>query len=695
MPNILLCTLGASWAVIPEAYAFLAPDRLPLYQNRPGREALFAPQVAAGLEPPDEIWVCTTQGDKTRTSLQQLIEWIGQLTQAPRLRVWQAANTDQLASQHECELIRELILRSCLRAHEYAAGGQVVLSLAGGRKTMSADMQWAGSLFGCQALLHVISADGLPKDFREATPGVFAQPLPAVWAQQLTPLIAGQSNRSELLDINDDRVAPIRAKDYPLPWPQTGTIAQFTAVDNTLGAELKQRERDSSRLFGNYLQAISREESHENWRSLYRLPPARIERLRNTKLRPEHRDWLVKLPKADLHRHLGGCLDLESQRRVADAVWQNLSAGQRAQAMKHCQTLLQQQHWPWNWPKYLAVAGRLNRSHNTAAILLHASPDQLQHNLWQVTEPRSALKDRHPGGFAAYERPGELSGSALLGHPAAIRPYAEAVLQQAATEGLVYLELRGSPQKYAADGLAFLKQFQQALTSLPNPTEIQFRFIVIADRRAESDELKQTIDMAVQAKQALPDFVVGLDMAGDESRTKPEQIAHLFTPAFAACLPITIHAGEGESAESIWQAAYHLHADRIGHGLTLNDNPKLAQRFRDRNIGLELCPSSNREVVGFFDPNEQETQEMPHYPLLELWRQGLPLTVCTDNPGISRTTLADEYLSAARMNDANLSLWDTLAMIKQGFVHAFIPGQEKEILLKKIDRRLYQLLLTR
>lgn len=693
MPNILLCTLGASWAVIPEAYAFLAPDKLPLYLNHPEQTQLLALKDQYQLQPPDEIWVCTTQGQQTQTSLQTLKAWIDCLPNAPQLRIWQAAQTDQLATQQECAAIRELIVRACLKAHDHAAGGQVVLSLAGGRKTMSADMQWAGSLFGCQALLHVISADKLPDELRFAQPATLARTLSANLAQLIMPLIAGQTSRSDLLDISVDGVGPIKTDDYPLDLPAPNQIGLFADTDHRLSQELSKREKASSRLFGNYLLDISRAESHENWRSLYRLPPRRIDQLRTTMLGEKDRQWLLELPKADLHRHLGGCLSLDDQRRVAEAIWQNLTAAERDQALAHCQKLLQQPRWPWNWPKFLKCNSQ--RSHNTAALLLHASEEQLQENLWQVTEPRVGLKDQHPAGFSAYERPGELSGSALLYHPAAIQPYAQAIAQQAIDEGLAYVELRGSPQKYdPADGLAFLKQFHQALTSLPNPTNIQFRFIVIADRRAEEADLQKTIDMAVQAKRELPDFVVGLDMAGDESRTKPEKIAHLFTPAFAACLPITIHAGEGEAAESIWQAAYHLHADRIGHGLTLNDNENLAQRFRDRNICLELCPSSNREVVGFFDAKFPETEEMPVYPLLALWQKGLPLTLCSDNPGISQTSLADEYLAAARMTDFRLSQWDALAMIKQGFVHAFIPGQEKEKLLKDIDAKLYELLIT-
>lgn len=107
-------------------------------------------------------------------------------------------------------------------------------------------------------------------------------------------------------------------------------------------------------------------------------------------------------------------------------------------------------------------------------------------------------------------------------------------------------------------------------------------------------------------------------------------------------MPITIHAGEGEPAENIWASVYNLHAERVGHGLTLHQRPDLAARMRDRGIAVELCPTSNVEVVGFADPADPRTEPYPDYPPRTLWRElGVPVVVCTDNPGICRTTLAD------------------------------------------------------
>ena len=688
--HLLICTLGASWPVIPEVYGFLAPDRLPLYRHHPDAETLDRQYKDQGLVAPDEIWVCTTLGKATQTGIANLLAWQARLPAIP-LRIWQAAATDELASQAECERFRELLLRVCLLAHDTADGGQVTLSLAGGRKTMSADLQWAGSLLGCQALIHVVGL-ALPAPLREATPALMGGPLPTDLACCLMPVVTGDGRRSELLDVDLDGAGPVTSDRFPVPLAESGQPVVWSVADAPrLIDELRRREQVGSQLLGNFLESLARDEHHENWRSLYRLPPRLIQSLRETRLAPVHRDWLLSLPKADLHRHLGGCLSLADQRAVGEAIWDAMSATEHMAARDAVRPLLDADEWPWDWPAQ--VKDHAPRSHAAAALLTQVGEARLWRNLYSASEPRLALRDG-ARGFSAYERPGELSGSAVLGHPAAHRPYAAAVVRQAVEEGLAYLELRGSPQKYG-NGLGFLQSFHVALSEAlqlqPAEQRPRIRFVLIADRR-DPARAREVIELALAAQAEMPDFIAGLDLAGDERETPPSAIAGDFLPAFEACLPLTIHAGEGEAADAIWQAAYHLHADRIGHGLTLGDHPQLAARFRDRGICLELCPSSNREVVGFRDPDFPDSAAMPVYPLRTLWEAGLPLTLCTDNPGISRTTLVDEYLTAARMVDG-LSIWDALAMMRQAFIHAFLPVGERETLIKQTDARIYRAVL--
>ncbi len=708
--TLLLCSLGTSWAVIPEVYGWLAPRTLDLYAHHPDRAGLDATRSRHGLLAPDELWVCTTEGARAQQSLDALIGWWRRLGRPLPLRLWIAAGTDQLATGPECAHFRELAFRLMLRASEWAgADGQVVLSLAGGRKTMSADLQAAGAAMGATAWLHVVGPEPLPEALSRPAAATFLQPLPPAVAGAVMPLVVGSGVRGELLDVEFEG-RHVTAASYPLPDAPAGDVVRWAlpAGAPLLHADLANRQRAGQRWLGNFVAQRARQDAYETWPSLYRLPAGRLEQLRGQALLAADRELLRRMPKADLHRHLGGCLGLADQQAAAAAIWQALAPAERDQAMIVAGPLLasdaagppQQaspRDWPWQWPRGLHGP---HRAAATAALLLHAPPARLQHELYGRTEPRIALKARSPHGFAAYERPGELSGSALLAHPAAIAPHARALVAQARAEGLALAELRGSPQKYRpSDPLAFLRELEAALRAAGAQTRgfdpahggPRIGFLWILDRR-QRDGIAAVVRQAVEARGALGGFLLGLDLAGDEGTQAPEQLAPAFAPAFEACMPVTIHAGEGERAENIWQAAYHLHADRIGHGLTLVDRPDLAQRFRDRGIALELCPSSNREVVGFHDPAFAASADCPDYPLRAFMQAGLPLALCTDNPGISRTTLADEYLVAARMRPGGLCLWDPLAISRQAFTHAFVPAAERESLRRAVEQDLFSLL---
>lgn len=717
--SVLLCTLGASWAVIPEVLGFLAPNLLDLYQHHPDQPALADKRQVHDLRAPDELWIVTTPSTR---GLDELKKWWQELGEPIPLRLWQATAAGQLLTQAECEAFRELVFRAALHAREKVGStGHLYMSLAGGRKTMSADLQYAAQFMGCEALLHVVSKEGrLPAALNGTQPEVFCAPLAAELADWLSVIFNGQHHISPLLDLELSDAGPLQARDFALPGvPETlgvqpGYFVSAWASDAAcLWRTLDERQRESEQLLENYLAGVQRNELHNNWHGLYRLAPALIRQLRSTRLAVEHAELLQQLPKADLHAHLGGYLDLAGQQAVGRAVWAALSEAEQKAARTQMAELLAQARsgiaWPDDLKAALASTPHSSRSAHAACLWHELTLAELEQQLFPLQLARVGLKDT--AGFSAYERPGDLSGSALLTHPAALPAYAREIRLQMERQGLCYLELRGSPHKYVKnsvdfkDGLDFITRFQAALeaegTRTTEPTVVetsraelrQVRLIVIADRRQSAQDIRETVALAVKAHED-SGFVVGLDLAGDESDGDLDAIAEAFAPAFKACLPVTIHAGEGQPAEKIWEAAYLLHAERIGHGLTLAQNEALANKFRDRGVCLELCPTSNVEVVGFRVPGRPETAAFDTYPLEELWRKrGLHLTICTDNPGISRTDLVQEYLLAGQMYP-DLTLWDVLAMIRRSFVHSFLPYAERARLIKDVDVAVLQLIRT-
>ena len=158
MANILITTFGATWQIVPELLGFTNPGLVDLYANHPQLEDIERSRRAASIRPVDEIWLITTKGSRTDASVASVFQWLEHLAglTIPCFRVWQVADTEDLASEAECRRMAECIFRLVLHASERAGNGRLLISLAGGRKTMSSDIQNAAVFFGCHALLHVI-----------------------------------------------------------------------------------------------------------------------------------------------------------------------------------------------------------------------------------------------------------------------------------------------------------------------------------------------------------------------------------------------------------------------------------------------------------------------------------------------------------------------------------------------------------
>jgi aminodeoxyfutalosine deaminase len=129
--------------------------------------------------------------------------------------------------------------------------------------------------------------------------------------------------------------------------------------------------------------------------------------------------------------------------------------------------------------------------------------------------------------------------------------------------------------------------------------------------------------------------VVALGLGGSEAEFPPELFERPFTQVYEAGLPRVPHAGEMLGAASIWTALRRLHANRLGHGIRCVEDPGLMGYLRERQVPLEVCPTSNI-CLGVY-PNYLE------HPLRQLWDEGLMITVNSDDPPLFDTNLNREY----------------------------------------------------
>ncbi|WIX74979.1 adenosine deaminase [Amycolatopsis carbonis] len=198
--------------------------------------------------------------------------------------------------------------------------------------------------------------------------------------------------------------------------------------------------------------------------------------------------------------------------------------------------------------------------------------------------------------------------------------------------------------------------------------ELETRVILDHSRRRSVERAERTLRLALAH-----DEVVGLGMAGEE-RHSLVPFAGVFAEAREAGLHLVHHAGEHAGPESIREALDVGRTERLGHGIRVLDDPELVTEVRDRGIALEVCPTSN-VVLGL-------VPSLAKHPLPRLVGAGLAVTLNTDVPSVTRTTLTDEFTTARDTfgyDDTALT-----ALAEAAVTASFAPEETKTVLRKEI-----------
>ncbi len=211
----------------------------------------------------------------------------------------------------------------------------------------------------------------------------------------------------------------------------------------------------------------------------------------------------------------------------------------------------------------------------------------------------------------------------------------EAVMD-AASDGVRYMELRFTPvalSRFQGFSLGEVMDWVlQAAEDAGREFNVITRLIVSVNRHEPVSLAEEVI------KAALPRMargIVGVDLAGNESQYPAKPFAGLFREVRQSGLHITIHAGEWGRTENVREAIEELGAERIGHGVRVMENPSVVDLAREHGTIFEVCVTSNYQTG--------VVPSIEAHPLPQMVQAGLSVTINTDDPGISRITLTDEY----------------------------------------------------
>ena len=236
----------------------------------------------------------------------------------------------------------------------------------------------------------------------------------------------------------------------------------------------------------------------------------------------------------------------------------------------------------------------------------------------------------------------------LLQAPAAVARVASEICDDATRDGVTTLEIRFAPQLHRGAPLADI--VDAALEGVAGRAGL-----ILCGLYGEPPEvLDALVDVAASRR-----GVVGIDLAGGPAPAHAFRLAdyaRAFTRAKALGLGRTVHASEGRPAEEIRTAIEVLHAQRIGHGTTLLDDPRVLDLVLERGVTIEACPTSNVHtgVIPSVDA----------HPLPKWLALGVRACVCADNTLLSDVSTAQELQNAARLPGM------TDALLERAVAHA-------------------------
>jgi len=258
---------------------------------------------------------------------------------------------------------------------------------------------------------------------------------------------------------------------------------------------------------------------------------------------------------------------------------------------------------------------------------------------------------------------------------------ARSLAERLADENVVHAEVRFAPHAQIRRGLtpsqvidAVLAGFDTAMAS--RGTTVAALLCVLREHDSETG-----LELVGLAEAYRNRGVAGIDLAGDEAGWPLEAHVPVFRKAAALGLRRTAHAGEALGADSVIDTIEKLDVERIGHGVRSIEDPRAIALIKERNIHLEICPTSNIQVGVF--------PSLDEHPIDKLSRMGVSLSVNTDARTVNPTSLTREYALLARQFGWDAD--DFLAHNIEAINHAFLPEASRKRLFAQYmeawDRR--------
>ncbi|WP_398980752.1 adenosine deaminase [Streptomyces sp. I05A-00742] len=249
------------------------------------------------------------------------------------------------------------------------------------------------------------------------------------------------------------------------------------------------------------------------------------------------------------------------------------------------------------------------------------------------------------------------------------------VARDMARQNIRYAELTVTPFSSVRRGIpdvAFVEAIEDARKAAESELGVVLRWCFDIPGEAGLEAAEETARIACDLR---PDGLVSFGLGGPEIGVPRPQFKPYFDRAVAAGLRSVPHAGETTGPQTIWDALTALRAERIGHGTSATQDPRLLAHLAEHRIPLEVCPTSNLATRAVTD--------IDRHPVREMVAAGVLVTINSDDPPMFGTDLNNEYAVAARLLE--LDARGVADLAKNAVEASFLDAAGKAKLAAEID----------
>ncbi|MBL1068343.1 adenosine deaminase [Streptomyces sp. 7-21] len=250
------------------------------------------------------------------------------------------------------------------------------------------------------------------------------------------------------------------------------------------------------------------------------------------------------------------------------------------------------------------------------------------------------------------------------------------IARDMARQQIRYAELTVTPFSSVRRGIpdvAFLEAIEDARRAAERELGVVLRWCFDIPGEVQGDiAAEETTRMACDLR---PEGLVAFGLGGPEQGVSRGRFKPFFDRAIAEGLRSVPHAGETTGPQTVWDALTELRAERIGHGTSAAQDPRLLEHLAEHGIPLEVCPTSNVAT--------RAVSTLEEHPIARMADAGVTVTVNTDDPPMFGTDLNTEYAVAARL--LGLDEAGVAALAKNAVRASFLDDAGKARLVREID----------